>query len=108
MAEIFERYGKVAQIDLSATVPRHNSTKRPSITVEPPGVAPESIISDAIKQLTKSMRSESKTSLTDRRLERSDSRVKSKRTREHSSNSKDLTQQLLKNSQMHQSYSLLQ
>ena len=69
MAEIYERYGKVTQIDLSATVvPRHNSVKRPSITVEPAVAAPDqsSILSDAIVQLTKSIRSESKTSLNDR------------------------------------------
>lgn len=51
MAEIFERYGKVTQIDLSATVPRHNSTKRPSITVEHAPVANESsaIMSSALR-----------------------------------------------------------
>ena len=92
MAEIYERYGKVAQIDLSATVPpRHKSAKRPSITVDPAGVAPESILSDAIKQLTKSMRSESKNSLHERSRDkdRSDSRRKSRVLRD--SSSKDLT-----------------
>lgn len=70
MAEVFGRYGKVAQIDLSAslgTLPARRSSLAvkhpPSVAVNDKSESESKMMRDAIKQLRKSMRSESVASL---------------------------------------------